>query len=89
MRNPTRIGELLILIQLIWEKQPDTRFNQLVHNLQYEYARENNFLKTIWEKDEYRGIVSYQKYEIADLFNVEDDKFITFLQKKLVDSHKK
>lgn len=86
MRNPKRIPELLVVLQQIWEKQPDTRFNQLVHNLQWEYANLKNAYKdTLYEKDEFkeRDIISYRSKQVVDLFNVEDDQFLEFLKSKL------
>jgi len=88
MRNPKRIIGVMSLLQILWEKHPDLRFNQLMHNLQHEFAKENDRLKVVWEKDEYRGIVSYQKYEIADLFYIEDDKFESFLHKKIAETYR-
>jgi uncharacterized protein YihD (DUF1040 family) len=79
MRRPERIERLLNLLYEIWSYQPDTRFNQLIHNLQIEYAENNGYLTEVWDKDEHKGIVSYRQKHIADLFNLEDDKFIEFL----------
>lgn len=90
MRNPARIRELMELVTLYWEKYPDTRFNQLIESLQWDYANENGFSykKELYEKEEWKNIVSYRPLNVTDLFYVEDDKFIEFLKKKLDQSQK-
>jgi uncharacterized protein YihD (DUF1040 family) len=91
MRNPRRINKLMVLLELIWQECPDIRFNQLIHNLQVEYNQDKSgvYTRELWEKNEHRGIVSYHQNPVTDLFYVEDEEFITFLEKKLVDNHKK
>jgi hypothetical protein len=77
---------LMSLLEVIWEKHPEIRFNQLIHNLQYEYASQQGYMKdNLWEKDEYRGIVSYRNHPIPDLFNLEDEDFIKFLEEKIAE----
>jgi len=81
-RDPKRIKVVMSLLEEIWEKQPDTRFNQLISNLTWEYNSLNN------RKYEYRVLrESYDRYIIEDieieLYNVEDDDFIEFLKNKL------
>jgi hypothetical protein len=84
MRNPERIHVVLDLLKNIWEQQPDIRFNQLIHNLQVEYAEKTGKYKMeLWEKGTFRGIESYRKIFTVDLFYVEDNDFEDFLQEKL------
>lgn len=84
MRNPKRISQVLYYINCIWQKQPDTRFNQLIHNLQWEYAHVNDAYKTeLWEREDYKGIMSFRQHLTVDLFNLEDDKFMEFLKEKV------
>lgn len=79
MRDPKRIKELLILIQLIWVKNPDIRFNQLIHNLQCEY-RGGEYVRKAYVDEIGWGTVDVS---YPDLFNVEDDDFIDFLKAKI------
>jgi hypothetical protein len=87
MRNASRIERTLNLLSHIWFMQNDLRFNQLVHNLQNEYAYKNGHMRGLWEKEEYRGIVTYHSYAVADLFNLEDEVFIEFLEEKVRELH--
>jgi hypothetical protein len=85
MRNPERIPQVMSLLTLIWDRQPDTRFQQLIHNLQHEYAHKHGVGQkdNLWEKEVWRGIESYRKFPIVDLYNLEDEAFIEFLQEKV------
>lgn len=85
MRDPNRIYEIMVILQKIWQAQPDTRFNQLIRNLQWEYASNNEKMRSFWEKEEIkdRGIVAYKERNIPELYNVEDDDFLIFLKSKL------
>ncbi len=87
MRDPKRIPEVMNLIQGIWEKQPDTRFNQLIHNLQVEFDERNGmkYLRRFYEKDELEIGIIFMESSVTDLFYLEDEKFIEFLQWKLGD----
>lgn len=76
MRNPERIDELLDLIRTYWKKYPDTRFHQLIHNLQAMYhAETGKGIKKIVD-----GVANY------DLYNLEDDVFILWLKKRIGES---
>ncbi|WP_196140656.1 DUF1040 family protein [Aliikangiella sp. G2MR2-5] len=78
MRDPARIDEILILINRIWTEEPDIRFMQLIYNLQREFSSLNNGLGKVEEKvDDSYSIVGF------DLFNLEDDKFLEFLENKV------
>lgn len=84
MRDIKRISIILDLLKRIWIKCPDIRFNQLIHNLTYEYNNRKGNVYGEWlsKKDEF-GWVS-ETYHI-DLFYVEDDDFIKFLEEKVKD----
>jgi len=84
MRNPKRIPEIMSVIQEIWEKQPDTRFNQLVHNLQAEFHSETGIGQVChnYSVSSKFNLLESNGWAI-DLFNVEDDTFLLWLQKKL------
>jgi uncharacterized protein YihD (DUF1040 family) len=41
VREGDRIERILTLIRQIWKKQPDTRFNQLIINLSWEFAHKD------------------------------------------------
>ena len=75
MRDPKRIKVILDLINQIWDKYPDLRFQQLVYVLQNGFSQKHNNLGKIEVTDE-EGFtkVGY------DLFNVEDDTFEEYLQ---------
>ena len=75
MRDPERIDEILELIGHIWKKYPDFRFQQLIYILQSEYSEMNKDIGKV-EGEEIDGFkkVGY------DLFNLEDDNFLQYLQ---------
>jgi len=80
IRDPKRISKLLELIRQAWEKDPDLRFNQLIYNLQGGYSHVNNGEGKVEEVvDERYSRVGF------DLFNLEDEKFIQYLNKYLDD----
>lgn len=85
MRNPHRIDRALRLLQLIWTQQPDTRFFQLIHNLQVEYREQHEWKGTVvYEKiADAESHVMFQRQELYDFYNLEDDDFIAFLKQKL------
>ena len=85
MRNPQRIYEVMALITLIWEKQPDVRFNQLINSLQMEFCAKNpKYIREFWSKDESISyLTTYVQHQQPDLFNLEDEVFIEFLKTKL------
>lgn len=73
------------LLTQIWQKQPDTRFHQLINNLQFEYSAKN---------DEAGRVTGYQMEKLGhginffpiiyiDLYHLEDEKFIEFLREKV------
>lgn len=81
MRNPERIKDVMSLLTEIWQSQPDTRFNQLIHNLQSEYT--GNTGRVLWQKTDYNGTISFLPETVIDLFYLEDEYFLNFLQKKV------
>jgi uncharacterized protein YihD (DUF1040 family) len=86
MRDPKRIERILSLINQIWTKQPDTRFNQLIHNLTWEYSKRNNdahkeWVYSKWETE--KGIQFTKDVVFVDCFHLEDDKFEDFLESKI------
>lgn len=85
MRNPERIEKTLQLLHYIWREQPDTRFNQLIDNLQVEYANKNDEYSkvTLYKKEEYNNITSYMPVPAYDFFYLEDDAFVEFLEQKV------
>ena len=78
MRDSARIQVLLDLIQDLWLKDPDLRFNQLVYILQSEYSFKNGGIGLVKEQE-----VDGFAREGYDLFNTEDDAFINFLKMKI------
>ena len=70
MRDKNRINELLDLINQIWQKDPDLRFNQLIYNLQSGYSHINNNY----------GKVSEPQSDGFDLYSLEDEDFIAYLR---------
>lgn len=73
MRNPERIEEVLALINIIWHKNPDFRFNQLIYILQSKYSQLHSNIRKVKNLEQ----VGF------DLFNLEDDKFLYFLQQEV------
>ncbi len=78
MRDPKRIEMTLSLLRELWGSNADLRFNQLIYNLQREFSFENEGKGKVTEiSQEGCQSVAY------DLFSVEDDTFIQFLEAKL------
>ncbi len=78
MRDPKRIETTLSLLKELWSNNTDLRFNQLMYNLQREFSLENDGKGQITEiSQEGIQLVGY------DLFYIEDDIFIQFLERKL------
>jgi hypothetical protein len=75
MRDPKRISEVLELIELIWKKDPDLRFNQLIYTLHSGYSQANDNVGKVEE------VVDPTYSRIGfDLFNLEDETFIKYLR---------
>ena len=71
MRDPARIPEMLELLGRLWERQPDLRLGQLVHNLAWFAAD----AKSLPEADKRR----------FTSFSVEDGKMIARMLAELED----
>lgn len=83
MREPERIKRILSLLEQIWNRYPDTRFNQLISSLEYDFAKHNpqhkkEYLVATPMGEFVKGIL-FDKVQYNDLFNVEDDTFEQFL----------
>lgn len=93
MRNIERIPVILDKIKIIWQRQPDMRFNQLLSNLSWQYATEKDkhIEYTCGEFRDEKGLHCL-KCANVDLFYVEDDDFEKWLDSyiermdKLVDT---
>ena len=75
MRDPERIKKLLNLVNEIWSKDPDLRFNQLIYNLQWGYSQKNGEVGQIKEVE-----TDGYTHTGFDLFNLEDRDFMHYLQ---------
>ena len=86
MRDPKRIDELMSLLAELWKKHPDTRFNQLLDALQYQY-QDGNYVQRAFKKEKtmYLDTVVEGEFEVSypDLFYVEDEDFIKYLKQCL------
>lgn len=84
MRDPKRIEKLLNLYKQIWELYPYTRFFQLEESLKYEFYETTKTGNEIisWEYDNHIQMLQLKGRDI-DMYYVEDEKFITFLEWKL------
>lgn len=83
LRNPERIDKAMDLLTKIWKKYPDTRFNQLVYALEYSYSTKTNTCREefyVKMEEEGKPFVTFMKSYHYDLFNVEDDDYIEFLE---------
>ncbi|MCR9965793.1 hypothetical protein [Vibrio antiquarius] len=78
MRDPKRIEATLSLLKELWSNNADLRFNQLMYNLQREFSLENDGKGQITEISQ--ESIQHVGY---DLFYIEDDIFIQFLERKL------
>lgn len=84
MRDPKRIPEILNLIQQLWEFAPNTRYFQFTEYLAYRFHQVTGSgeEKEIWSYDKHLEIMQQTGITIK-MFNVEDDKFIKFLNWEL------
>ncbi len=72
MRDPERIKEILDLVNELWQKDPDLRFNQLIYNLQWGYSKKNGDAGQV-ESDGFTRTG-------FDFFNLEDNDFLEYIQ---------
>lgn len=84
MRELSRIKEINDLIEKIWLIDPYLRYFQLIYNLQSTFTHHNSGVGKITE-------VESDGFERIgyDMFNVEDDVLIDFLQTYLAGKFKK
>lgn len=75
MKDLDRIERIISLINKIWYKHPDVRFNQLITYLQRKYDN-GKYVKKAFVDEVGWGTV---EVSYPDLFNVEDDNFEVFL----------
>lgn len=70
-----QLAEILDLIERIWSRNPDLRFNQLIYILQSGYSQANSGIGRVEE-------VIDRDFSITgfDLFNLEDDLFVEYLR---------
>lgn len=90
MRDQNRIAKHMDILTKVWEKQPDTRFHQLIHNLQHEFQKDTNagIKKATFEVDKQMKIDISSPFVVVDLYNVEDDRFFIWLEEKYLKSCK-
>ncbi|WP_404996316.1 hypothetical protein [Caldifermentibacillus hisashii] len=78
MREKARIQRTLSLLEIIWQQQPDVRFNQLISNLQHMYSAQNDGYgkrKVVEKWDSGDVETSY-----LDFFYLEDTEWEAFLK---------
>lgn len=79
MREKDRIQRILSLINVIWQQQPDVRFNQLISNLQHLYSIQNEgYGKRTMKEQDFIGEEVNASY--LDFFYLEDTEWETFLE---------
>jgi uncharacterized protein YihD (DUF1040 family) len=83
MREKARIHSILSLLEMIWQQQPDVRFNQLISNLQSLYSQRNNDYgkRKVTEKWDNGEVES----SYLDFLHLEDTDWESFL-KSLVEN---
>lgn len=91
LREVERKHKFMNLLTDIWFQNPNQRFNQLMHNLQWEYAEKHQEFKVLlYDKVSYgENEAVYTEIQTNDLFYLDDDNFFEFLEDKLVELHKK
>lgn len=53
MRDPQRIDRILGLIGVLWKKQPDMRFNQLIENIRFYCDSDKELVAFYWEDEQF------------------------------------
>jgi len=87
MREYERIDRILELVRQMWLQDPDSRFLQLISNIESYYSIDNDG-EGLVEYTELENGVPWS-YRYIDLFNLEDDKLELYLQEKLAERYKK
>jgi hypothetical protein len=79
MREKARIPRILSLLEIIWQQQPDVRFNQLISNLQHMYSEQNEgYGKRKMNEQNFLGNEVDSSY--LDFFYLEDAEWEAFLE---------
>jgi hypothetical protein len=76
MRDPNRIEAMLAIVNDIWRRNPDMRFNQLIYNLQRGYSEQNEGYGAIQSHEDPDGL-NRTGY---DFFHLADADFIKYLK---------
>ena len=79
MRDSNRIKEIFTLLEEIWIKNPDLRFNQFMYNLQRDYSNNHDGFGLV-EANDADGFTKTG----FDFFNLEDEEFIEYLRSLVV-----
>lgn len=82
MREIERIERIVELVKEIWLLNPDLRYTQLIHHLQWRYSKQNDDRGRVklYEKNETSYGTLYTDIYTLDLFSVEDSDFEKFLE---------
>lgn len=82
MNNTEKIKIMTQMLEEIWLRSPELRFNQLIHHLQVEYNNiyNGNNTKKVYDKEEKNGLIVFAPESCVDLFHVEDSSFMEYLQ---------
>lgn len=89
MRDPKRVKLVWKLLYDFWSTCPDMRFFQLISYLEREYVKwsgEKGYVQNVQILKVHGGeeaMVYLENTQKIDLFYLEDDRFIEFLQDKL------
>ncbi|MDA1675499.1 hypothetical protein [Bacillus cereus group sp. TH152-1LC] len=84
-RDINRIPRLILLLERVWLKQPDSRFFQLIDELEKAFVENGG--STISKKVTFVITTDVeQEGTLLDSFNVEDDEFIQFLEGYVVEA---
>lgn len=88
MRELARIERIMSLITMIWNRNQDMRFNQLMDTLKWEFVNQHEDNKRYVDysysmMQNGKGIMFAKDVSNVDLFYLEDDKFEEFLIKYL------
>lgn len=83
-----RIDRIISLLKVIWLKEPDLRFNQLIENIKHEYCKASNsclqefktFKKVEMRNSYPNEVYEVSKFSVPELFYLEDSKFEEFLK---------
>lgn len=82
MDSDYRIDRVMRALGQIWRLNPELRINQLIFNLQKEYwgSYMNMSPEILYEKECHDNITAYSPREYYNLFFVQDESFVEFLE---------